>query len=318
MNLKLYGTRGTIGVGGNQVAKYGGMTTCLRVHSDCLPPGMWLVVDAGNGVIPLARDGIAAGVKEVKFLFSHYHHDHTIGLPICGWTFMKDIAMSLTGPIDKGIGPKQILQGLMAPPNFPIAYAQVASHIEFKGIENPIGMVIAIHPVGGMKLFKLDELERAENQSTPQLPFPGKGRHNIRECLIIRMQRTNHPDYTVSYRFEERPTGKVFVFLTDHENQFETPMGLWKHLWDADLIIADCQYSERVYPSRAGFGHGTPSHCIKIAKAAGAKRLGLTHHDPMSTDDDVDAILLEAQDYARQMEFAGDVFACADYQEIEL
>lgn len=318
MRVKFYGTRGTIAVGGDKFAKYGGMTTCLRIKSNCLPQGTWLVVDAGNGIIPLAIDGVAAHVNEAKLLLTHYHHDHTNGLPISAWVHMKSVPMEIFGPIYRNIGPKEVLQALMEPPLFPVAFAEVASHLNFKGICHPPGMVFAIHPQGGMKTFRLDEFERAEQRSSAQLSF-GKGtKYNISECLIVRMEQTNHPDYTVSYRFEERPTGKVFVFATDHENQCETPTKLRNHFRDADLLVADCQYTEEVYKTRAGYGHGTPKHCVKLAREADVKCLGLTHHDPMSTDRDVDAILLAANDEACVTGFLGEVFACADYQEIEV
>ena len=47
-----------------------------------------------------------------------------------------------------------------------------------------------------------------------------------------------------------------------------------------------------------------------------AKKLGLTHHDPSSTDANIKAILDEAIAKVDGGRF--DVFACADYQEVEV
>lgn len=315
LRVKFYGTRGTIAVGGKQVAKYGGMTTCLRIDSQCLPSDTWLVIDAGNGIVPLTMDGLAAGVREVNLLFTHYHTDHTIGLPISAWVHMKNVPLNLWGPL---LSPGVIVRDLMTPPHFPVSYEEVASHLRCKAIEHPPGMVFAIHPQGGMKLFRVDEFERAEKQPNAQLSFHGTSRYPIQECLIIRMQKTNHPDYTISYRFEERPTDKVFVFATDHENQSVTPAAIRAHLKNADLLVADCQYSENRYEQCAGYGHGTPTYCVRLAQEAGAKRLGLTHHDPRSTDTDVDDIVRVANAEAERIGFPGEVFACADYLEIEV
>lgn len=313
LEVTLYGTRGTVAVGGKDVEKFGGMTTCLRIDSPCIPSDTWLVIDAGTGFIPLAKDGLAAGVKKVDIAFTHYHHDHNGGLPIAAWIHMKQIPMRLWGPI---ISPAEIVKSLMTRPLFPVSYPQIASHLKCKAITNPPGMVFAVHPESGMKLFRLDEFERAEKSTVAQLSFGQGVRHNVSECMVIRMQQTNHPDYTISYRFEERPTGKVFVFATDHENQCETPATLQAHFKDADLLIADCQYSDSMYESRAGYGHGTPAHCVKLAQRAGAKRLGLTHHDPWSTDENVVAMEREAMSQAEVQGYSGEVFACADYLKI--
>ena len=309
LEVTFFGTRGTLPVSGSQVAKFGGSTTCLQIQSPCLAPDSCLVVDAGNGLIPLTQEALAAGVKEVHFLFTHWHWDHTIGFPIAAFVHMKHLPMNLWGPINN---PADIIRDIMKPPLFPVAYAEVSSHLRCKAIDHPPGKIFALHPRGGMKLFRLDELEAAELEPQGQLVFDGGSRHHVNECLIIRMQKTHHPDYTVSYRFEERPTGKVFVFATDHEDQCETPVALRNHFKGADLLVADCQYTEERYKTRAGYGHGTPRHCVKMAREAGVLRLGLTHHDPMSTDKDVEEIERAAMQEAETQGFSGEVFACAD------
>jgi hypothetical protein len=47
----------------------------------------------------------------------------------------------------------------------------------------------------------------------------GKISVSIDECLVVFMHKSHHPEHTVSYRIEERPTGKTFIFMTDHENE---------------------------------------------------------------------------------------------------
>jgi ribonuclease BN (tRNA processing enzyme) len=137
------------------------------------------------------------------------------------------------------------------------------------------------------------------------------------------MYKTAHPEYTVSYRFEERPTGKVFVFLTDHENTDGFPNNLLHHLRGADLLVQDGQYSDEVYRARtSGFGHGTPEYCVKLAQRASVKRLGITHHDPDASDVDVEQRIVEAKQFAGEvessLEFIENIFVCADYQTIEV
>jgi len=318
MKVSCFGTRGSTPIARPDSIEFGGNTTCLLVESEALPANHWLVVDAGTGIVPLGGIALQQGVKEMTILSTHWHHDHTQGALLCPITFFKDRQINWYGPLENGIGPKQVLENLMKPPYFPVDFAEVASHFKCKAIDHPGGKVIAIHPRGGIKLMTIEELERFEVALPQQLPF-GKSRQAISECLIIRMLKTNHLERTVSYRFEERSTGKVFVFLTDHENTDGLPKSLCSHLKNADLLIMDSQYSRQKYDNvTAGFGHGTPDYCALVAQQVNAKRLGLTHHDPSSSDTDVKAILDSAKKCLGLGDAKTEVFACADYMELEV
>jgi len=327
MKLSFYGTGGSVPISGPQRSKYGGNTTCVRVESDCLPKDMALVIDAGTGFVPLASALVKEGVKDLNVIFTHYHHDHTQGLLLGATTFVKSVENTLWGPVEHGIGTRQVFTILMQSPFFPIDLKdrRVGSHLEFRDYGDPIAEVLVVHPHGGMKKFSASDLERAENEHK-MLSF-GDGKFDVRETLVIRMIKSHHPEYTISYRFEERPTGKIFVFATDHENTDGLPQDLLAHLNGADLLVMDCQYKRAKYDSMtAGFGHGTADYCVRVALKAGAKKLGLVHHDPSSTDDDILAILQEAEG-AYVLAFAGGnkeaslgnggqsfIVAIADYQ----
>ncbi len=72
MKIKFHGARGSVPVSGPDFAVYGGHTTCLELVSDA-----WqIVVDAGSGFqnVRLLED------RPVILLFSHFHHDHILGL----------------------------------------------------------------------------------------------------------------------------------------------------------------------------------------------------------------------------------------------
>jgi hypothetical protein len=97
-------------------------------------------------------------------------------------------------------------------------------------MEHPAGKVIVVHPEHKPVVISLEELELAESNPVNRQIRMGSKHINVRECLIIKMYWSNHPERTISYRFEERPTGKVFVFLTDHENTDGIPRSLKNHL----------------------------------------------------------------------------------------
>jgi ribonuclease BN (tRNA processing enzyme) len=298
--------------------KYGGNTTSLRVHSECLPNGVALAIDAGSGHTALSNDLLKGGVMKVWMLFTHWHHDHTQGLMLAPHTFIPVAEMTVWGPKEHNFGPNEVFADLMKAPHFPVNFARLRHRFNCKPLENIGTQVLAIHPEGGHVLMQHHIYETLLKEGK-QITF-GKQRFPETECLIVRMLKTTHPEYTVSYRFEERPTGKVFVFLTDHENTDGMPKDLLSHIRSANLLIQDCQYSRKRYEEQtAGFGHGTPDYCVETAAAAGVACLGLTHHDPNASDKDVETRLEEAQKFADKRKLEGlKIFACEDYGEYEV
>jgi ribonuclease BN (tRNA processing enzyme) len=314
MKVKFYGTRGSISVAGPNNHKYGGNTTCVKIDSTCLPDGMWLVVDAGTGIVPLSWDFMKAGGKSLALLLSHFHHDHTGGLLLTHFPYMKHLPVDIYGPYEHGTGPRQVYQALMQPPYFPVHFKEIGSHIQCHNIEFPNSTVMVIHPQGGVLSLSVENYERPLANGR-QLSFPNGGKYDIGECLVIRMFRSNHPEQTIAYRFEEKPTGRTFVFVTDHENEDGLPGRFRQHLEGADVLVMDCQYSREKYDlMTAGFGHATPDYVAGVARQIGVSRLGLTHHDPPSTDEQIDAIVATCQSLAPDVE----VFGCADYLEVEV
>ena len=316
MKVTFYGTRGSVAVSHPSKIRTGGNTTCLRIASDCLPQGFWLVVDAGTGMVPLFDDFMSEKGESLTVLQTHWHHDHTQGMPLSAFPFIKSIPVSIYGPKERGMGGRQVYEEIiMRPPVFPVDFAEIGSHFQFHDIIHPNSSVMIIHPLGGKKMMQLDAFETLE-QSGAQIPFRGKNKFRLEECMVIRMFRSNHPEQTISYRFEERPTGQVFTFLTDHENQDGVPQGFQSYLKGTTVVVMDTQYTRERYDTRtAGFGHGTPDYVAKIARMMNIPFLGTTHHDPASTDEMVDAIVQSAQEAAGKNVT---VFACRDYLSINI
>lgn len=321
MKVTTYGTRGSTPIARADAIRFGGNTTCLRIKSECLPPGMALAVDSGSGYMPLSNDLLKEKVMDVSVLITHYHHDHTQGMMLAPHTYIPSAKTALWGPHEHGEGPREIMEDIMRSPLFPVDFAKVAHRFNCHNLKQIGTQVLVIHPVGGFTLMTVDSFERTVAMGR-QLALRGGRKFPVEQCLVVRMFKTVHPEYTVSYRFEERPTGRVFVFLTDHENTDGHPTDLKNHIRGAHLLIQDGQYSQKKYQEQtAGYGHGTPEYCARTAITCKVERLGITHHDPMASDDDVDARINEARVYAREngaVEFAERIFGCADYQETEV
>lgn len=312
MVITLYGTRGSCPVSGPDFQHYGGNTTCLRVQSDCLPAGQWLVIDMGTGILPLSWDFIRDGGQSLTVLMTHYHHDHTQGVFLTPFPYLKHVPVNIYGPYERGEGAREMLRTLMRPPYFPVHFEEYGSHISCHNVAFPNSTILLIHPAGGVQMLNQERFDRA-NADGQQMPFPRGKRFDLAECLVVRLYRSNHPEQTISYRFEELRTGEIFTFVTDHENQDCFPARFRQHLTGSELLVMDCQYTRAKYDSTTGgYGHSTPDYVARIAGEVGIPRVGLTHHDPPSTDTMIDEIVATAR---AELPDAG-VFGCHDYQVV--
>jgi phosphoribosyl 1,2-cyclic phosphodiesterase len=64
----------------------------------------------------------------------------------------------------------------------------------------------------------------------------------------------------------------------------------------ANLLLHDSQYTEDEYPGRIGWGHSSIRQAVTFAAMTGAEQTLLFHHDPVHTDDDLDAHCARAQE----------------------
>jgi ribonuclease BN (tRNA processing enzyme) len=64
-----------------------------------------------------------------------------------------------------------------------------------------------------------------------------------------------------------------------------------------DLLIHDSQYTDDEYPFRIGWGHSTLEHAVVFARHVGAERLLAFHHDPSHSDEMLDALFANIDDF---------------------
>jgi phosphoribosyl 1,2-cyclic phosphodiesterase len=314
MNVVAWGTRGSLPIANPGMVRTGGNTTCFEVKSVCLPKGTHVVIDGGTGFLPCAREALGAGMTELHLFHTHYHHDHTQGVLIAPPIFLSELPVNIYGIKDRGYGPKEIYERIMEPPFHPIAFGTIASHLHFHAIELPTTRVVLIHPEGGAVI-----VDRENYQKEKALVFSDGKSYPIAECLVVTMSWTEHPERTITYRFEEMPTGRVFVLLTDEEVRAGIPTSLIEFITGTHLLIQDVQYSHEEYVrgGKAGFGHGTPEYAVRLARATRVKRVGFTHHDPQASDRRVDDLVCEGRALLEDDEKIA-LFACRDYDRYEV
>ena len=136
-----------------------------------------------------------------------------------------------------------------------------------------------------------------------------------------RSVRLNHPDGGYGFRLEDE--GKTFAFLPDNELGFHHENGpsfadYVEFCRGVDLLFHDAQYTDAEYQRTRGWGHSTYADTLRLASEAGVKQLGIFHHDPSRTDDDLDRQVEWCRQQLSDANSPVDCFACAEDMAIEL
>ena len=250
--LRLWGVRGTIPTPFGQNLRYGGNTVCLSAD---LGQETYLILDCGTGLRMFGND-IAArpqGIERKYHLFlSHYHLDHIQGMPFFIPLYDPHSVITFYGFNSLGMTVREILQGLMAPPYFPVRLAGVPAKVEYVNSD--------VLP------FTLADVEVS--------------------CLPLR-----HPDGSLSYRLRHDGRTIVFATDHESGDEV-TDTALVRFSEGADYLIYDATYQVAEYESlRRGWGHSTWYAAVNTARLAGVKNLILFHHHPDHADKELDAIL---------------------------
>lgn len=287
MRVKVWGCRGSLPTPGPDTLRYGGESTSIEVRSDS---GECIAVDAGSGIrkmgLELVRDG---DVSRLSLLLTHAHWDHLLGFPFFAPAYDPRFSIFLCG------GPRgqrslwdHLTQQLQAP-YFPLDRTALKASFE---LGCACDRVVCNH------------LLEAGNGSIA--------------CHSIPL---NHPNG--GYGFKFMSGGKTFVFLTDNELGYRHEGGLSREALvaacaDADLLFHDAQYTEEEYTRKRGWGHSTTIDAVQLALDAGVRRLGLFHHDPDRTDNEIDREVRRCRDRIATVGSDLDCFACADGMTIDL
>lgn len=249
-----WGVRGSLPVSGPEFRRFGGNTFCIEVQCG----ETRLLFDAGSGLHPAARAMMGEGVKNYNLFFTHCHYDHIIGLPFFYPIYMPDSSVQVwAGHLGNTMTTREMMDSFIQPPWFPVRIEMCRSRLEFHDFN--AGDTLDVAP--GLSL------------STGAL---------------------NHPGNSTGYRIEWE--GQTFALISDTEHVPGAPLDetVLRLIDGADLFLYDCMYVDAEMEKHRGFGHSTWTHAIRLAQAAGAKKVGFVHHSPIRTDDQLDEIAREA------------------------
>ena len=279
MVVKFWGVRGSYPVPGVETVHYGGNTACVEVRAG----GHTIILDAGTGVVGLGRDLMRRSALMGKsistiLLFSHYHHDHTQGMPFFAPFYDHSACIKIFGPDFHGSGPEENLAQVMRSPAFPVTWEQISAKKSVQPIRAGQSLLIGrdgehhiIHPADQAALRWFEDRQSGD-------------------VIHIRsLHSVAHPDWVLLYRIEWR--GFSLVYATDTEGYACNNGRLVKFAYRADLLIHDAQYTDAHYqgllpgvPGTRGWGHSTTRMACDVAQAAKVKSLVLFHHEPTYDD----------------------------------
>jgi phosphoribosyl 1,2-cyclic phosphodiesterase len=259
MRATIWGCRGTLAYPGPETVRYGGQTSCIAVHLD---DGSLVILDAGTGIRSLGMSLEGSHPRRVDLLITHLHTDHIEGLRFFSPFWDPSVVFRVWGPPAPLRSLEERIAPFFSPPYFPVHLRNVPSRPQFR--------------------------------DTPSEPWR-IGSAVVSAALV------KHPGPAVGYRIEE--AGGTLAYLPDHEPGLGADLTAVESEWisgfglarRADLLVHDGQYTQAEYDSRVGWGHSSTVDAVTFAKRAGARRLVLFHHDPMHTDDHLEAMLAEAK-----------------------
>ncbi|MGI9031663.1 MAG: MBL fold metallo-hydrolase [Ilumatobacteraceae bacterium] len=122
--------RGSTPCNGDDVARYGGNTSCVSVDAPGERP---LLFDMGTGLRYYGLNWPKDEPFKGTCLVSHLHWDHVQGLPFFGPLLHEEAVLVVYAPAQHdGCGPAEVLKSCICPPLFPIGLDGFPGHVDVR------------------------------------------------------------------------------------------------------------------------------------------------------------------------------------------
>jgi len=272
MIITCWGSRGSIPVSGKEYLKYGGDTTCLEIRAKS---GEIIVVDAGTGIRRLGNKLSDEKCGRINFLFTHAHWDHLMGFPFFKPLYFKRTNLHMHSCPFHSKFVETILSRVMAPPNFPVKYADTKARMHYEK--------------------ECSETFKIGSVSITPIPI-------------------SHPNGGSGYKFSEDGKSFVFLtdnelgVVHPGGREFDDYVQFSSH---ADLLIHDGEYTPKEYKIFKAWGHSVYTDVLELAAKAGVKKLGLFHLNQERHDDDMDGIVNTCRKQISDQDLGFECFAVA-------
>jgi phosphoribosyl 1,2-cyclic phosphodiesterase len=253
VKVKVWGARGSVPAPGPETVRYGGNTSCVEIT---LSDGTLLALDAGTGMRSM---GLALGEsgRRINILLTHLHMDHIQGLMFFAPAFNPTAEMVIWGPEAPDASLRDRIARYISAPLSPVEVRELPCHVSF------------------------NEAPHTEWQIG---------------SATIRAASVTHRGPTLGYRITD---GDVSLcYIPDHEPALGADLEHDDPEWisgfelahGSTVLLHDGQYTNAEYPMRVGWGHSKLSDVLAFARRVDTERLVVFHHDPLHSDDFLDAL----------------------------
>jgi phosphoribosyl 1,2-cyclic phosphodiesterase len=279
MDIKCWGSRGSVPVSGPAYLRYGGDTTCIEITAKT---GETLIIDAGTGLRRLGNSLMDRDIHQYYLLLTHAHWDHIMGIAFFRPLQFRKARLIIQDRLFSGVGTRDVLHEVMKSPFFPISLNDLKARLEF-----------VKYPETGFSIgsVKVEALPTSHNNGGMGYRFTEDGKRFV--FLTDNELGFDHPE------------SRGFDAYLDFSR-------------DADLLFHDGEYTEDEYSRKKGWGHSSIKDALDLAVRAGVKQLGLFHLNQDRTDDDMDKIVRDCRVNLKSIQSPMDVFAVAADMAIRL
>lgn len=255
--VTFHGVRGSTPCHGDEIARYGGNTSCVSV---VVPGHEPILLDLGTGARYFGVEWPEDRPFRGTCLLSHLHWDHVQGLPFFPPLLRAGSRLDLHAPVPNGgrsLG--EVIDGTLCPPLFPVGIADFPGEVTF-------------HEHGDEE-FALGEV-RVHARLIP----------HIGNTLGYRLEWGGA---SVAYLSDHQQPGVDVFSTTDNVRAL---------CGEADLLIHDAQYTRAEFERKSTWGHCTVDYALWLAAECRVRTLALFHHDPLHHDDVIDGIVDAARE----------------------
>jgi len=259
MEIRFWGTRGSIPAPGPHTLEFGGNTTCVEV---LLLNGLRVVIDGGTGLRLLGQHLLEQHDPcRFHLLLTHGHWDHLLGIPFFAPIYRQSTEVIVDGWPPAFQAMTRVFDSHMGDGFFPVAFDHLKARIDY-----------------------------LNNLAHGPLELDG---------VLIDAIRLNHPQGGLAFRFKEGRHTMVFITDNElGAARGRRIPEFVEFAQGCDLLIHDAQYLPAEIAERRGWGHSTYEEVVALAQQAEVHNLLLTHHDPGRTDVGVEQIVALSREMA--------------------
>ncbi len=229
-----------------EIGGYGSATTCVQISSgqNCL------IIDGGSGLKKYNDDLMKNSFSQAEhhILMTHFHFDHTMGIPYFTPHFLKGHKIHYYSP---DINCEKYIRALFQKPTFPVPFELLSAEIIF---------------------HHLKPYEKYQIQNFTVQAF---STDHSDACYGYKVTSLDKKTYSHAVDNE---------IIRQSADDLKQDAGLYQN---TNILYIDAQYSEEDVKNKKGWGHGTFDRAFEICRHFNIEQVFFGHHDPSYDREDI-------------------------------